>query len=104
MNSFIKESVSKVPAVTLTFWLIKIAATTLGETGGDAVSMSMDLGYAVASLIFIAIFLVAVFAQIIAKKRLKNMTLEHNEGCKAPGPVKIGESLCRRLHRWGLVQ
>ncbi|MDE2472107.1 MAG: hypothetical protein KGL35_26100, partial [Bradyrhizobium sp.] len=38
---------SKVPEVTLIFWIIKILATTLGETGGDAVSMSMDLGYAV---------------------------------------------------------
>ena len=58
---------SKVPEVTLVFWLIKILATTLGETGGDAVSMSMALGYAVGSLIFIAILLVAVFAQISAK-------------------------------------
>ena len=58
---------SKVPEVTLVFWLIKILATTLGETGGDAVSMSMALGYAVSSLIFIGIFLVAVVAQISAK-------------------------------------
>lgn len=49
------------------FWLIKIAATTLGETGGDAVSMTMNLGYAVASVIFIGIFLVAVFAQIMVR-------------------------------------
>jgi len=58
---------SKVPEVTLVFWIIKILATTLGETGGDAVSMSMDLGYAVASFIFIGIFVVAVTAQISAK-------------------------------------
>jgi uncharacterized membrane-anchored protein len=58
---------SKVPAVTLVFWIIKIIATTLGETGGDAVSMSMNLGYAVASLIFIAIFFVAVTAQIASR-------------------------------------
>jgi uncharacterized membrane-anchored protein len=58
---------SKVPEVTLTFWVIKILATTLGETGGDAVSMSMNLGYAVSSLIFIGIFLLAVAAQISAK-------------------------------------
>jgi uncharacterized membrane-anchored protein len=58
---------SKVPEVTLIFWLIKILATTLGETGGDAVSMSMDLGYALSSLIFISIFVVAVVAQISAK-------------------------------------
>ncbi|QDL39752.1 hypothetical protein EUB48_10660 [Rhodoferax sediminis] len=58
---------SKVPEVTLIFWIIKIAATTLGETGGDAVSMSMNLGYLVATAIFAAIFLVAVVAQIKAK-------------------------------------
>src|SRR5580704_283391 len=61
------EILSKVPEVTLGFWVIKILATTLGETGGDAVSMSMDLGYAVSSLILIAIFAVAVAAQIRAK-------------------------------------
>jgi uncharacterized membrane-anchored protein len=59
---------SKVPEVTLVFWIIKVIATTLGETGGDAVSMSMDLGYAVSSFIFIGIFLVAVIAQVAAKK------------------------------------
>jgi len=67
MNATAKEIASKVPEVTLLFWIIKIAATTLGETAGDAASMSMNLGYAVASVIFIAIFLVAVFAQIMAK-------------------------------------
>jgi uncharacterized membrane-anchored protein len=59
---------SKVPEVTLIFWVIKILATTLGETGGDAVSMSMNLGYAVSSFIFIGIFAVAVVAQIVARK------------------------------------
>jgi uncharacterized membrane-anchored protein len=58
---------SKVPEVTLVFWLIKILATTLGETGGDAVSMSMGLGYAISSLILISILLVAVVAQISAR-------------------------------------
>ncbi len=58
---------SKVPEVTLVFWFIKILATTLGETGGDAVSMSMDLGYALSSFIFIGIFVAAVIAQISAK-------------------------------------
>ncbi len=59
---------SKVPEVTLVFWIIKILATTLGETGGDAVSMSMNLGYAISSFIFIGIFLVTVVAQISARK------------------------------------
>src|SRR5271167_2439431 len=58
---------SKLPEVTLVFWVIKILATTLGETGGDAASMSLDLGYAVSSFIFIGIFVVAVIAQISAK-------------------------------------
>ena len=58
---------SKVPEVTLTFWAIKILATTLGETGGDAVSMSLHLGYAIGSLIFIAVFAASVAAQIMAK-------------------------------------
>jgi uncharacterized membrane-anchored protein len=59
---------SKVPEVTLVFWIIKILATTLGETGGDAVSMSMNLGYAVSSFVFGGIFAVAVLAQILARK------------------------------------
>jgi len=58
------SALSKVPAVTAAFWLTKIAATTLGETGGDAVTMSMDLGYLTGTLIFAAIFLAAVFVQI----------------------------------------
>ena len=58
----------KVPEVTVVFWIIKVLATTLGETGGDAVSMSLNLGYAVSSFIFIGIFAVAVVAQIAAKK------------------------------------
>ena len=67
MNQSIERGSSKVPEVTLLFWIIKIAATTLGETGGDAVSMSMNLGYLAATAIFAAIFLVAVFAQIKTK-------------------------------------
>ena len=60
-------ALAKVPEVTLLFWVIKIAATTLGETGGDAVSMSMQLGYLTATAIFAAVFLVAVWAQIKAR-------------------------------------
>jgi len=62
------EVLSKVPEVTLVFWIIKILATTLGETGGDAVSMSMNLGYLVGTAIFAVIFMLAVTAQITAKK------------------------------------
>jgi len=60
-------ALAKVPEVTLGFWLIKIAATTLGETGGDAVSMSMNLGYLISTGIFALIFVAAVVAQVRAK-------------------------------------
>lgn len=63
-----EKGLSKVPEATLAFWVIKIAATTLGETGGDAVSMSMNLGYVIASFIFVGIFVVTVAAQITAKR------------------------------------
>jgi uncharacterized membrane-anchored protein len=68
MHGITEQVLSKVPEVTLTFWVIKILATTLGETGGDAVSMSMNLGYAASSVIFIVIFMVAVAAQIAANR------------------------------------
>jgi len=58
---------SKVPEVTIGFWVIKILATTLGETGGDAATMSLGLGYALGSLIFIGLFALAVAAQLRAK-------------------------------------
>jgi uncharacterized membrane-anchored protein len=67
MGNSTEQALAKVPEVTLLFWIIKIAATTLGETGGDAVSMSMNLGYVVGTAIFGAIFLVAVAVQIKAK-------------------------------------
>lgn len=66
MSHETEHALSKVPEVTLVFWLIKIAATTLGETGGDAVSMSMNMGYLVGTAIFAAIFFIAVIAQIKA--------------------------------------
>lgn len=55
---------SKVPAVTLAFWIIKISATTLGETGGDALSMTLDLGYAVSTMIFLGLLIVTLAGQI----------------------------------------
>lgn len=67
MKTSTEYALAKVPEVTLGFWVIKIAATTLGETGGDAVSMSMNLGYLVGTGIFAAIFLAAVVAQVKAK-------------------------------------
>jgi uncharacterized membrane-anchored protein len=62
-----ENRLSKVPEVTLAFWVIKIAATTLGETGGDAVSMTLNWGYAISSALFIGIFVIAVAAQIASK-------------------------------------
>jgi uncharacterized membrane-anchored protein len=64
MNRDTRQASSKVPEVTLGFWVLKILATTLGETGGDAVSMSMQLGYLVGTAIFAALFLAAVIVQV----------------------------------------
>jgi uncharacterized membrane-anchored protein len=68
MGSEKAEGYSKVPEVTLIFWVIKILATTLGETGGDSLSMSMNLGYLVSTAILGAIFLLMVWLQIAAKR------------------------------------
>ncbi len=58
----------KVPAVTLGFWIIKILATTLGETGGDTLSMTFDLGYLVSTGIFLVLLVALVALQIAARK------------------------------------
>jgi uncharacterized membrane-anchored protein len=68
MNTNKQHSLSKVPEVTLIFWIIKILATTLGETGGDAVSMSLNLGYLIGTAIFAVIFAIAVTSQVSAKR------------------------------------
>ena len=68
MDAGKNEGFSKVPEVIWLFWIIKILATTLGETGGDALSMSLNLGYLVSTGIFAILFLLAVFIQIRAKK------------------------------------
>lgn len=60
-------ALSKVPSVTLAFWLVKICATTLGETGGDALSMTLNLGYFTSTLIFLAFFAVALAFQLRAR-------------------------------------
>jgi uncharacterized membrane-anchored protein len=62
------EALSKAPEVTLIFWIIKIAATTLGETGGDSVTMTLDWGYLAGTALFLALLVVLVSAQILAKK------------------------------------
>jgi len=67
MHSSNKEVLSKVPEVSLIFWIIKILATTLGETGGDTVSMSMHFGYLAGTGIFAVIFIIAVMLQMYSK-------------------------------------
>src|SRR5689334_20565099 len=61
-------SLSKVPEVTLVFWIIKIAATTLGETGGDTVTMTLNWGYLAGTLLFLAVLAALVIAQTVAKR------------------------------------
>ena len=62
------DLLSKAPPAILMFWVVKICATTVGETGGDAVSMTLKLGYAVATLIFLAFFAITLFAQVRARR------------------------------------
>jgi len=59
---------SKVPRVTLAFWIVKICATTVGETGGDALSMTLNLGYAVSTLVFLVLFGLTVALQVESKR------------------------------------
>ena len=68
MNDVTKQALTKVPAVTLGFWVIKVLATTLGETGGDTVTMTLNWGY-VAGVVLFGVTLVAlVAAQILAQR------------------------------------
>ena len=62
------DRVSKVPEVTIAFWLVKIACTTLGETGGDTVTMTLNWGYLAGTALFFATLIVLVVAQILAKR------------------------------------
>ena len=68
MNDAAKHALTKVPAVTLGFWVIKILATTLGETGGDTVTMTLNWGYAAGVTLFGLALLALVVAQILAKR------------------------------------
>src|SRR4030095_3956857 len=63
-----KQAFNKIPELTLLFWVMKICATTLGETGGDLLSMTLDVGYLVSSLIFYGFFFVTLFVQLKAKR------------------------------------
>src|SRR5260221_509869 len=62
------EQSNKVPEVTLTFWIIKILATTLGETGGDSVTMTLNWGYLIGTFIFAGILVALVVLQVLAKR------------------------------------
>jgi uncharacterized membrane-anchored protein len=68
MTGALEQSAGKVPEVTLVFWIIKIAATTLGETGGDTVTMTLNWGYLVGTALFLSLLLVLVILQIAAKR------------------------------------
>ena len=59
---------NKIPAVTLLFWIMKICATTLGETAGDLLSMTLHVGYAISSLLLISVFVVTLIAQLFSKR------------------------------------
>jgi uncharacterized membrane-anchored protein len=63
-----RDMYSKVPQVTLVFWIIKIAATTLGETAGDTITMTLNWGYLAGTVLFLGLLVALVIAQIIAKK------------------------------------
>src|SRR6476661_4864783 len=71
MNTLVSEtdySWNKIPQLTLLFWIMKITATTLGETGGDLVAQTLNVGYAVSTLIFLGFFLVVLTLQLLAKR------------------------------------
>jgi uncharacterized membrane-anchored protein len=63
-----QQILKKLPEITLLFWVMKICATTLGETAGDLLSMTLNVGYAISSLILVSIFLVTLFTQLASKR------------------------------------
>src|SRR4051812_28260384 len=64
------DHLRKLPALTALYWIIKISATTLGETAGDLLSMTMEIGYALSTVIFMSAFLVSVVAQVLSKRHI----------------------------------
>lgn len=88
-----RDVTSKVPGITVAFWIVKICATTLGETGGDTLSMSLHLGYLVSTFIFLAFFLVTLTFQMLAGRYraltywlvvVATTTLDHDPRFKHP--------------------
>jgi len=68
MTGEVERTATKIPEVTLVFWIVKIAATTLGETGGDTVTMTLNWGYLIGTALFLSLLLIFVALQIAAKK------------------------------------
>lgn len=68
MSTLQTKIVNKLPEITLAFWIMKICATTLGETAGDLLAQTLNVGYAVSSMILISIFLITLITQLFAKK------------------------------------
>ena len=62
------NSINKLPAITISFWIMKICATTLGETAGDLLSMTLNIGYAISSMLLLSFFFVTLFIQLSTKK------------------------------------
>jgi uncharacterized membrane-anchored protein len=62
------NSINKLPAITISFWIMKICATTLGETAGDLLSMTLNIGYAISSMLLLSFFFVTLFIQLYSKK------------------------------------
>ena len=67
-NTRTREMLTKIPAITLLFWIMKITATTLGETGGDLLAQTMQVGYLTSTLIFFGFFIVMLFCQLVVKR------------------------------------
>src|SRR5579862_36013 len=68
MTEVMERYATKVPEVTIIFWILKIAATTLGETGGDSVTMTLNWGYLAGTALFLALLIILAVAQILSKK------------------------------------
>jgi len=64
----LEAKMRKIPQITISFWIMKICATTLGETAGDLLSMTMHVGYAISSLLLIGLFFIALVSQLLSKK------------------------------------
>src|SRR3954452_2280720 len=68
MNEKLSETLSKIPEVTLTFWIIKVAATTLGETAGDTITMTLMWSYLAGTALFLGVLIILVAVQIVVRK------------------------------------